>query len=67
MTNFNATVEGPDKSGAFVIKFDPNTIDYGLYYPVVEVSKINVDGVVPEICSFEDIGYLNIVPSGISG
>ena len=67
MTNFNATVEGPDKSGAFAIKFDPNTIDYGLYYPVVEVSKINVDGVVPEICSFEDIGYLNIVPSGTSG
>lgn len=57
-----ASLSKPNENGIFIISFDPNSIDYGLYYPVVTVSKNNVTGVDSETCSFEGIGYLNIVP-----
>ncbi len=60
--NLNASVSEPNENGIFTISFDPNSIDYGLYYPVVTVSKNNVTGVDSETCSFENFGYLNIVP-----
>ena len=61
-TNFNTEISKIE-NGVFKIKFNPNTIDYGPYYPVVEVSKTQkgLEDIAPEICSFESIGYLNIV------
>lgn len=68
-TNLNTEVSEPDGNGVFTIRFNPSTIDYGSYYPVVEVSKAQkgLEDIAPEICSFEDIGYLSIVPVGTSG
>lgn len=66
-TNFNTEISEPDGNGVFTIRFNPSTIDYGSYYPIVTISKTNVEGVESKSCSFEDIGYLSIVPVGTSG
>lgn len=68
-TNLNATVSEPDENGVFTISFNPNKINSGLYYPVVTVSKSKEElaDVAPEICSFEDIGYLVVTAAETSG
>lgn len=66
-TNFNTDISEPNEKGVFTISFNPSEIKPGSYYPKVEVSKNNVEGIKSKFCSFEDIGYLNIVPSGTSG
>ena len=66
-TNFNTVISKPDGNGVFTISFNPSTIDNGSYYPKVVISKTNVEGIESKTCSFEDIGYLSIVPVGISG
>lgn len=66
-TNFNTEISKPDGNGIFTISFNPSTIDNGSYYPKVVISKTNVEGIESKTCSFEDIGYLSIVPVGISG
>lgn len=66
-TNFNTEISKPDGNGVFTISFNPSTIDNGSYYPKVVISKTNVEGIESKTCSFEDIGYLSIVPVGISG
>lgn len=67
VTDLNANISKPDENGVFTISFNPSEVALGFYYPVVKVSKNNVEGVDEEICSFEKIGYLNIAPAGISG
>lgn len=66
-TNFNTEISKPDGNGVFTISFNPSTIDNGSYYPKVVISKTNVKGIESKTCSFEDIGYLSIVPVAISG
>lgn len=66
VTNLNTSISKPNENGVFTIGFNPSEIALGYYYPVVKVSKNNVEGVNEEICSFEKIGYLNIAP-GTSG
>lgn len=63
----NTNISKPDENGVFTISFNPSEVALGFYYPVVKVSKNNVEGVDEEICSFEKIGYLNIAPVGTSG
>ena len=63
----NTNISEPDENGVFNISFNPSEVALGFYYPVVKVSKNNVEGVNEEICSFEKIGYLNIAPAGTSG
>lgn len=63
----NTNISEPDGNGVFNISFNPSEVALGFYYPVVKVSKNNVEGVDEEICSFEKIGYLNIAPAGTSG
>lgn len=63
----NTNISEPDENGVFNISFNPSEVALGFYYPVVKVSKNNVEGVDEEICSFEKIGYLNIAPAGTSG
>ena len=67
--HLNYTISEPDENGVFTISFNPNTINSGLYYPVVTVSKSKKElaDVAPEICSFEDIGYLVVTAAGTSG
>lgn len=66
--HLNYTISEPDENGVFTISFNPNTINSGLYYPVVTVSKSKeLADVAPEICSFEDIGYLVVTAAGTSG
>lgn len=67
VTTLNTTISEPDENGVFNISFNPSEVALGFYYPVVKVSKNNVEGVDKEICSFEKIGYLNIAPAGTSG
>ena len=67
VTNLNTNISEPDENGVFTISFNPSEVALGFYYPVVKVSKNNVEGVDEEICSFEKIGYLNIAPAGTSG
>lgn len=67
VTTFNTNISEPDENGVFNISFNPSEVALGFYYPVVKVSKNNVEGVDEEICSFEKIGYLNIAPAGTSG
>lgn len=67
VTDLNANISKPDENGVFTISFNPSEVALGFYYPVVKVSKNNVEGVDEEICSFEKIGYLNIAPAGTSG
>lgn len=67
VTIFNTNISKPDENGVFSIRFNPSEVALGFYYPVVKVSKNNVEGVDEEICSFEKIGYLNIAPAGTSG
>ena len=67
VTDLNANISKPDENGVFNISFNPSEVALGFYYPVVKVSKNNVEGVDEEICSFEKIGYLNIAPAGTSG
>lgn len=62
----NTSISKPE-NGVFNISFNPSEVALGFYYPVVKVSKNNVEGVEEEICSFEKIGYLNIAPTGTSG
>lgn len=66
VTILNTSISKPNENGVFTISFNPSEIALGYYYPVVKVSKNNVEGVDEEICSFEKIGYLNIAP-GTSG
>lgn len=66
VTILNTSISKPNENGVFTISFNPSEIALGYYYPVVKVSKNNVEGVNEEICSFEKIGYLNIAP-GTSG
>lgn len=66
-TNFNTEISKPDGNGVFTISFNPSTIDNSSYYPKVVISKTNVEGIESKTCSFEDIGYLSIVPVGTSG
>lgn len=66
VTILNTSISKPNENGVFTIGFNPSEIALGYYYPVVKVSKNNVEGVNEEICSFEKIGYLNIAP-GTSG
>ncbi len=66
VTILNTNISKPNENGIFTISFNPSEIALGYYYPVVKVSKNNVEGVNEEICSFEKIGYLNIAP-GTSG
>lgn len=67
VTILNTDISKPDENGVFSIRFNPSEVALGFYYPVVKVSKNNVEGVDEEICSFEKIGYLNIAPAGTSG
>lgn len=67
VTDLNTKISEPDENGVFNISFNPSEVALGFYYPVVKVSKNNVEGVDKEICSFEKIGYLNIAPAGTSG
>lgn len=67
VTILNTNISKPDENGVFAIRFNPSEVALGFYYPVVKVSKNNVEGVDEEICSFEKIGYLNIAPAGTSG
>lgn len=67
VTILNTNISKPDENGVFSIRFNPSEVALGFYYPVVKVSKNNVEGVNEEICSFEKIGYLNIAPAGTSG
>lgn len=67
VTTLNTNISEPDENGVFNISFNPSEVALGFYYPVVKVSKNNVEGVDKEICSFEEIGYLNIAPAGTSG
>lgn len=67
VTIFNTNISKPDENGVFSIRFNPSEVALGFYYPVVKVSKNNVEGVDKESCSFEKIGYLNIAPAGTSG
>lgn len=67
VTTLNTIISEPDENGVFNISFNPSEVALGFYYPVVKVSKNNVEGVDEEICSFEKIGYLNIAPAGTSG
>lgn len=67
VTILNTNISKPDENGVFSIRFNPSEVALGFYYPVVKVSKNNVEGVDEEICSFEKIGYLNIAPAGTSG
>lgn len=67
VTTLNTKISKPDENGVFNISFNPSEVALGFYYPVVKVSKNNVEGVDEEICSFEKIGYLNIAPAGTSG
>lgn len=67
VTTLNTNLSEPDENGVFNISFNPSEVALGFYYPVVKVSKNNVEGVDEEICSFEKIGYLNIAPAGTSG
>lgn len=67
VTTLNTKISEPDENGVFNISFNPSEVALGFYYPVVKVSKNNVEGVDEEICSFEKIGYLNIAPAGTSG
>lgn len=67
VTILNTNISKPDENGVFAISFNPSEVALGFYYPVVKVSKNNVEGVDEEICSFEKIGYLNIAPAGTSG
>lgn len=67
VTTLNTNISEPDENGVFNISFNPSEVALGFYYPVVKVSKNNVEGVDKEICSFEKIGYLNIAPAGTSG
>lgn len=67
VTILNTKLSKPDENGVFNISFNPSEVALGFYYPVVKVSKNNVEGVDEEICSFEKIGYLNIAPAGTSG
>lgn len=66
-TNFNTEISKPDGNGVFTISFNPSTIDNGSYYPKVVISKTNIEGIESKSCSFEDIGYLSIVPVGTQG
>lgn len=65
----NTSITKPDENGVFIISFNPSEVALGFYYPIVKVSKSQegLEGVAPEICSFEKIGYLNIAPTGTSG
>ena len=67
VTTLNTNISEPDENDVFNISFNPSEVALGFYYPVVKVSKNNVEGVDEEICSFEKIGYLNIAPAGTSG
>lgn len=67
VTILNTNISKPDENGVFNISFNPSEVALGFYYPVVKVSKNNVEGVDEESCSFEKIGYLNIAPAGTSG
>lgn len=67
VTTLNTNISEPDENGVFNISFNPSEVALGFYYPVVKVSKNNVEGVDEEICSFEKIGYLYIAPAGTSG
>lgn len=67
VTILNTNISKPDENGVFAISFNPSEVALGFYYPVVKVSKNNVEGVDEEVCSFEKIGYLNIAPAGTSG
>lgn len=67
VTILNTNISKPDENGVFSIRFNPSEVALGFYYPVVKVSKNNVEGVDEEICSFKKIGYLNIAPEGTSG
>lgn len=66
-TNFNTEISKPNGNGVFTISFNPSTIDNGSYYPKVVVSKTNIEGIESKSYSFEDIGYLSIVPVGTWG
>lgn len=66
-TNLNTEISKPDGNGVFTISFNPSTIDNGSYYPKVVISKTNIEGIESKSCSFEDIGYLSIVPVGTWG
>lgn len=65
----NTNISEPDENGVFNISFNPSEVALGFYYPVVKVSKSQegLEDVAEEICSFEEIGYLNIAPAGTSG
>lgn len=65
----NTNISEPDENGVFNISFNPSEVALGFYYPVVKVSKSQegLEDVDEEICSFEEIGYLNIAPAGTSG
>ena len=65
--NIKTNISEPNENGLFDISFNPSEVALGFYYPVVKVSKNNVEGVNEETCSFEEIGYLNIAPVGTSG
>lgn len=67
VTDLNTKISEPDENGVFNISFNPSEVVLGFYYPIVKVSKNNVEGVDEESCSFEEIGYLNIAPAGTSG
>lgn len=51
----NTNISEPDENGVFNISFNPSEVALGFYYPVVKVSKNNVEGVDEEICSFEKL------------
>lgn len=69
VTTLNTNISEPDENGVFNISFNPSEVALGFYYPVVKVSKSQegLEDVAEEICSFEEIGYLNIAPVGTSG
>lgn len=69
VTTLNTKLSKPDENGVFNISFNPSEVALGFYYPVVKVSKSQegLESVASEICSFEEIGYLNIAPAGTSG
>lgn len=69
ITDLNANISKPDENGVFTISFNPSEVALGFYYPIVKVSKsqAGLESVASEICSFEEIGYLNIAPAGTSG
>lgn len=69
VTDLNANISKPDENGVFTISFNPSEVALGFYYPIVKVSKsqAGLESVASEICSFEEIGYLNIAPAGTSG